>query len=145
MTDNEIKRALGCCMHSKWSDKCSECFYAECDSEKGCVKELLEDALDLINRQQAKIEELTGNLKFVRGTVERQKAEIERLQNECFCIANEREAIKDCINTAVEEAKAEAIKEFAERLKEEAVTKCDWDNCVDVEDIDNLVKEMVGE
>ena len=37
------------------------------------------------------------------------------------------------------------IKDFAKRLKEEALTKCDWDNCVDVEDVDNLVKEMVGD
>ena len=40
--------------------------------------------------------------------------------------------------------KSEAIKEFAERLRKEAVTKCDWDNCVDVDDIDRLVAEMVG-
>lgn len=38
----------------------------------------------------------------------------------------------------------DGVKEFAERLKKEAVTKCDWDNCVDVEDIDRLVAEMVG-
>ena len=39
----------------------------------------------------------------------------------------------------------DAIKEFTERLKKEAVTKCDWDNCVDVEDIDKLAAELVGE
>lgn len=38
----------------------------------------------------------------------------------------------------------DGVKEFVEMLKKEAVTKCDWDNCVDVEDIDRLVAEMVG-
>ena len=58
MTDAEIKKALGCCSRSKWGDKCAECFYLECDSEKGCRQELCEDAIDLINRQQAEIERL---------------------------------------------------------------------------------------
>ena len=46
--------------------------------------------------------------------------------------------------------KAEAIKEFAKRLKVEAIAEFDCDNCitgysVDIDDIDNLVKEMVGD
>ncbi|MGN0533015.1 MAG: hypothetical protein ACI4IK_01535 [Eubacterium sp.] len=69
------------------------------------------------------------------------------MKNECFCIANERDAYKDVIDTAV----TEAIKEFADRLKEKART-VGVDEMYDgqpmyvsVESIDNLVKEMVGE
>ena len=46
----------------------------------------------------------------------------------------------------VEQIKSEAVKEFAERLKEKAITYYTiighW---VSVKDIDNLVKEMVGD
>ena len=41
------------------------------------------------------------------------------------------------------EIKHEAYKEFAERIKEKAMQKFDWNEYVEVEDIDNLVKEMV--
>ena len=41
------------------------------------------------------------------------------------------------------EIKHEAYKEFAERLKEKAMQKFDWNEYVEVEDIDNLVKEIV--
>ena len=90
---------------------------------------------------------LTGTVTEMQKALKKQSAEIERLQNECFCIANEREAIGECLNTAVDEAKAEAIKEFAERLKEEANPHY-FDNyafAVPVAFIDNLVKEMVGD
>ena len=79
-----------------------------------CVSvDLLQKTIDCINRQQAEIERLNGNL---------------------FTISN-----------ACMQRRNEAIKEFAERLRKEAVTKCDWDNCVDVEDIDKLAAELVGE
>ena len=47
-------------------------------------------------------------------------------------------------------ARVEAVKEFAERLKAEAIAMFDEDNCidcytVDIEDIDNLVKEIESE
>lgn len=85
--------------------------------------------------------------------IQEQKAEIDRLKNECFCIANERDAYKDVIDTAV----TEAIKEFAERLKDHLRQKPKWcivrDNYKNVGfyydevffGIDKLVKEMVGE
>ena len=50
----------------------------------------------------------------------------------------------------IDNAKAEAYKEFAERLKTEYAKGMSWfkkkeSYYVDVDDIDNLVKEMVGE
>lgn len=50
---------------------------------------------------------------------DRQKAEIERLSDCCAGMQNERDAYKDIVNEAVEEAGYEAIKKFTERLKEE--------------------------
>lgn len=54
---------------------------------------------------------------------------------------------KGIFDEKIAEAKAEAIKEFAKKLKVEAIAEFDDDNCFDgfsvaVEDIDNLVKEM---
>lgn len=43
------------------------------------------------------------------------------------------------------EIKKQAYKEFAERLKENAITKFDWNEYIDIEEIDTLLKEMVDE
>ena len=93
-----------------------------------------------------------------KDLINRQKAEIERLE---MVIG----AIEDHINPlpfetdyakAIRQAKAEAVKEFAERLKEElegeyikATNKLEnAQNIVvstNIKIVDNLVKEMVGE
>lgn len=124
MTDAEIIKALeehyrqvdaGYSTHLEYGGKGDE------HEEKYIY--MLRDTLDLINRQQA---------------------EIESLKNECFCLANERDAMADCLNEAVEEAKSEAYKEFAERLKRKAKKPYGnfYEPTVFVEDIDNLLKEM---
>ena len=61
--------------------------------------------------------------------INRQKAEIKRLEF-------------DNVHWNDWEVKCRAINEFAERLKEKTCTKFDWNDYVDVEEIDNLVKEM---
>ena len=122
MTDNEIIKALECCTDESY-ENCNECPYSidtvSCERMK-----LLEDSLDLINRQQAEIDVLRADLKRVCA---------------------ERDA-RICTNNFI---KSEAIKEFAERLKEKSyktirnygLTK----DVVEVCDIDNLVKEMESE
>lgn len=49
------------------------------------------------------------------------------------------------IEKDIAKAKSEAIKEFAERLKEETLTTDKFGEILLVQDIDNLVKEMVGD
>ena len=117
MNDNEIIKALECCTVCSSIETCGECPYVECPTRKGCVGEMVKDALDLINRQ---------------------KAEIERLQNAYKQCAWERDIFLDELKTA----KSEAIKDFAERLKEEATVDDDSTWWVANIDIDNLVKEM---
>lgn len=84
-----------------------------------CLKNMAKEALDLINRQ---------------------KAEIERLQR-AYAVYEE--------ITGLKRAKSEAIKDFAERVKEktlamiwspELFSTADYIEC-----IDSLVKETVGE
>ena len=53
MTDNEIIKALECCI----ADKCMECPLRKIPKVKGCMNRL-SFALDLINRQKAEIERL---------------------------------------------------------------------------------------
>ena len=108
------------------ADSCNYCpFY---DDELGCDCNLQFLALDLINRQKAEIENLQGKCKMY---------EDERKYN--FAMSRQRTA--------------EAIKEFAGRVKESAFS-CDvsfgygqehCEEAVTVLEIDNLVKEMTEE
>ena len=49
------------------------------------------------------------------------------------------------VDVHLKRARAEAVREFAERLKTEKWKHKNFGELVFVEDIDNLVKEMVGE
>ena len=63
MTDNEIIKALECCANScdNGFAKCDECpRFAE---SEGCTLRSMKDALDLINRQKAEIERLEAVIK----------------------------------------------------------------------------------
>ena len=159
MTDNEIIKILECC-RKPVGQACKECPL----NSKGVdcldfdVDELI---LDLINRQKAEIEALIAGqetlqkyrdeeinrleieLKAMRGAANSYKAEVERLERS----AKQWEDTAKDLYISRENIKAEAVKEFAERLKEKA-TPHYFDNthfAVKVEEIDNLVKEMVGE
>lgn len=124
MTDNEIIKALECCID--YECRCVECpYFGIASDDVSCGKEHGIDMLDLINRQ---------------------KAEIERLQNDYLSM----QSTLAKMSTGVEQAKVEAIKEFAERLKEK---KCSYSETeytfdfdgVTVENIDAIVKEMTEE
>jgi hypothetical protein len=116
LNDNEIKKALECC---KYHRECCFCNYVE---ECGNKRNLTISTLDLINRLEAENEDI----KFLYENLKEEHLEI----------------IK-----AIKHTKAEAYKEFAERVKEKAVPHY-FDNCnyaVEIEQIDNLLKELVGE
>lgn len=127
MTDNEIIKALECCTGQL--DEGLDCTVCPFMNTDNCMRnELL--ALDLIKRQ---------------------KAEIERLNKENRILSeNADTAFQDGLNEAQDlyreqvksEVSAEAIKEFAERLKAEV--GCFGKHITDG-DIDSFVKEMVGD
>ena len=120
MTDNEIIKALECCTDESY-ENCNECPYST--DTLSCERlKLLEDSLDLINRQ---------------------KAEIERLKKEVSVARDAYISIQD----RYEHTKIEAYKEFAERLNEKAqIADCfdSYNMVVGTHSIDNLLKEMVG-
>ena len=124
MTDKEIIKALECCGNVVTST-CKGCPY-HITHNANCVKALMHDALDLINRQQAEIEEL------------------------------KKVVIDDYASEYDSKIRAEAIKEFAERLKTEfSQYQREYRNVLNDEGacamiiakkgVDNLLKELVGE
>lgn len=106
MKDKEIIKALAWCGKAD----CVGCPYIHLN----CRFEMVRKALDLINRQQAENNRQKAEIEKLQLSRNQELKEIERLKNECFCIANERDAYKDILDTAV----TEAIKEFAEKVDE---------------------------
>jgi hypothetical protein len=87
---------------------------------------------DLINRQKAEIERLNVELSA--------RMELEKIAKAEFTLLSAYFQVKS--------VRAEAIKEFAERLKTQGFDGMNVvipEDVVFVDDIDNLVKEMVGE
>lgn len=99
---------------------------------------------------RCKIEELKSLCTSEDKLIKELRAEIERYEKESNKQFDKMKLLDDrtkqryaeLFEEAKEFVRTEAIKEFAERLK--AKVDLDWDNSVDVEDIDRLVAEMVG-
>ena len=98
----------------------------------------LENALDLINRQQAEIERLNSCVKSEDEVRAIMKAQMEPMVKE---ITNEQ------IDLANKLGRIDGILKFAEMLKDDMVPNIDdyYIESFVEEYIDNLVKEMVGE
>lgn len=180
-TDDEIIKALGCC--GKGFGNCEGCPYD--DDYHDCVTNdgktlIMQDCIDLINRQKAEIERLNVELVGMRGACEsykihydNAKAEVERLNNEEKALLytvegmrKERRRLQTILvnfmdevyewgnknnvdtnnfaqiailgierDSAVQQIKYEARKEFGELIKQSTTDKS----------IDELLEEMEGE
>ena len=118
MNDNDIIKALEFC-ESPDCECTRECpmFCNGIKSISDCRGELHKNALDLINRQKAEIERLEDMVAQNEGVLPKYEQLI----------------------------KAEAIKEFEDRLKEKAfyVQESEWDGyVVDCNDVIGVAKEM---
>ena len=178
MTDNEIIKALECCANS---DGCENCPYSrQCDGV-----EHIQYALDLINRQKAENDDLLCKLTGVMYSVdkwlsveelkqdevsraitmrektlqivEKQNAEIKRLQG---CVKSEdevreimksqmlpmvKETAREQIDKAFALGKVDGIIEFAERIEREDFTGGGYHLEIDRATWDEIKKRMVGE
>lgn len=136
MTDEQIKKALECIAGFDYelcfNDKCP--YYTSNEMFPCNEHKIAQDALDLIKRKDAEIDILIRKKETLRDEIAEQQAEIERLKE---LIADKGGLI------LMETAKAEAIKEFAKRLKKE-VDFIDTTRKLK-KTIDDLVKEMVGD
>lgn len=146
MTDEQIIKALECCATDD-GDNCSQCPYGNIvykSGNGGCVNRCRKDALDLINCQKIENEELQERISYLEESIDCSRKEYNNLLQKS------------------QQAKSEAIKEFAERLKEKLANlsvrtkthgRKTTPNYVDditnqilhdvvPQDIDKLVKEM---
>ena len=125
MTDKETIVGLKCCCPT--TTRCSKCPYDGIDC---CIKSCMGDAVDLINRQQAEIERLE-----------------KEVGEEFICFVGDPHKVEHCpYLEQLETAKAEAIKEFAERLKRiSRLSSAVVDGREIHKIIDNLVQEMAGD
>lgn len=154
MTANEIVTGLKCL--SGEHIFCMECKYFCSTHYEKCYREVPKDALDLINRQKR-------NLKVLKNRCDNAKAEIERLSDrnhKCIYLSDD-ETTEYCVDgpcpkfKTETEIKAEAIKEFVERLKGKAcrisvsykgeIIPERTEYHIGEVEINNLVKEMVGD
>ena len=105
---------------------CSRCDYKNYGSN--CLHELLNDSIKMTKRLCEDVADLEEGYNDGIVCISRYKAENERLLQK------------------LQQAKSEAIKEFAERLKEKLQWDVEFDNKLVFEsDIDNLVKEITEE
>ena len=122
MTDNEIIKFMQCVIGN--DVKCSECTYQKVLPFPSCRRKCAKNALELINRQKEEIEKLKQENEFFRKTI----------------TENAQRALEVTVEE-IETSKSEAIKEFAERLKEKfGIADCIV--TVNNNDIDELVEEM---
>ena len=161
MTDKEIIQALECCKMPVGSGSCNDCpfdYQREkqlTSTDESCTTLMFDYALDLINRQQAEIENYSNNTKTMSDSIyktqkliESQQAEIERLSD--LLKRNKRHTDRIRLITAetAKKIKAEAIKEFAERLDEwlkDDVTLLTQQRYIMEGAIEKTYLEMVGE
>lgn len=142
MTDEQIMQGLKWCYQVEGS--CGDCPYRPDEIKKAkCHDRLGNDVIDLIKRQQAEIERLkkTNPLfeyaaKSVHQYIEDGKTYYLDFVNEEY----EAEAISKKIDYIcnIQDIRAEAIKEFTDRLKQ----NLSFGKYITAEQIDNLVKEM---
>ena len=129
-TDEEIIKSLDVCNKGALVGICGKCSFF---SDHRCLYKLRVEALGLINRQ---------------------KAEIERLQKEANLVSIQFQDLQE----RTKDIKSEAYKEFAEKLQafckeiiahkwNETVAPISWSYAYDnfIDDIDNLLKEMTGD
>lgn len=115
ITDNEIIEFVKYAMYSAKGE----------DGFKEIYWERFKDILDLIKRQKAEIERLRKDNEYI-------------LMQHKF----DRRPNGDCLNDVIEKAKSEAIKGFAEELKNCFCVSKEYLDIMNI--IDNLVKEMEG-
>lgn len=139
MTDREIIRAMEICVSKREDDDCDKCPLCSPEEFIHCKFELA-PVLNLINRQQAKIERLIEENEFLRRYIS-----VHEEPHLSQIVAN--------YNGILAATKAEAIKEFADKLKCDITVENTDDGYLDetidyhflMTIIDALVKEMVGD
>ena len=137
-------------------EEAERALYIDSDYCGAVDKALIQSAINSINRLQARVIKEQNKNSKLRNERNHLQAEIERLKECPKCVYEyDGEMTEYCVQgpcpnfKTVEQIKAEAYKEFAERLKEYAYLDNGitgfQDMVVDLSDIENIADEMAGE
>jgi hypothetical protein len=133
MKDTDIIKALECCSTTL---KCEGCPYTkECWNESG-THEVMRDALALITRQKAEIETWEHRWEYLFPS----ETPVFTAIGNCVLYSPSSEDY----DKVIDEIGAEAIKDVAERVKQDIMENYDYGQYTTYH-IDALVAEMVGE
>lgn len=127
ITDEQVIKALECCT-KKYG--CCDC---PLENDELCMITINKEALSLIKRQQSRIEQEVDLNREMFEKMARDEAEIETLEADREALINGQ--------ITLQKMYAEAIKKFAERLKNDVANIPAWGS-VAAKKIDNLVKEL---
>lgn len=111
MTDNEILKALECCLRDDETYSADGCENCPLNSDNNCTYALRKHSLNLINRQKAEIEELVHKLECLLC-----HATGGKLSKHSYPLEIMYSFVNDEIQDYCEEAKAEAVKDLLIRL-----------------------------
>ena len=129
MTNEQIIKAL--CKHIDNKANCTDCSYFGKRTETGsCLVSLFSDVYNLINRQKAEIERL--------------QKYYDKMEGEIYSLREDQAEVK----FFRQEIEAETIKKFVERLKNNSYPfpcAIGVEHAVTIRAINDLVKEMVGD
>ncbi len=142
LTDTEIIKALDIC--SKSTNGCSHSNYTceDCylNGQPMCSSVLLQDTIDLINRQKAEIIRLSSLLKKKGRELTRKRKRCDELVEEKIRLQKEIKTVIECkFESVSQSAKAEAYQECIEKFKS---IFGEW--IYDYK-LDNLLKELAGD
>lgn len=135
LTDEDVVEGLERCISTTTDKACAGCPFNKqnlCDKDQWALERY---ALDLINRQKSEIERLKS-------------ANDEKFRQWDMLAEKTKTHYANLYNEAKDKLKAEAYKEFAERLKQSTVMAVMGNKIYAVatsKGVDNLLKEMVGE
>ena len=153
MTDNEIIKALECCIKSSTGLACEGCPLLDANQ---CIGKpityvsnlIVEQGIDLINRLKAENEKFNVELVGMRGACNSYKMHYDNAQAEIKRLKKETKDLHKVCDKAIKtykETKSEARKEFAMSLVEISYIpnmSLTGEYIVSVSDIKNLLKEM---
>lgn len=113
---------------------------------EGTLKSLTEsyyNALDSINRLQAKLDEAEDTIQFADKELKKANTEIERLEKDSKRLKKVEMQLDDAMKM-YDTIKAEAYKEFAEKVKQGFFSNSEQDVLI-CGVVDNILKEMAGD
>lgn len=149
LTDNDIIKAMEYCVEQGITSECKKC-----KLKKGCRREMIATALNLINQQKAEIEKLKVEMIGMRGAAESYKIHYEKSEaynkelwaernRICESLQETKSDLED-YQRAYKNAEAEAINTYFEEVTKRCIESGIYPVIVK-KIMEDVRKEMVGE